>query len=410
MENSKNKINKILKSIPLLRGITDQDAEIIASYLEPLSYPADTNIIQEGSTGQSMFLIVNGSVRVTRGSKDDEVLIGHLYSGSFFGEFSLIDSMPRSANVISNKDVDIFQLTKNNFEKILEKDPNFSSLFYKNCLTETFYRFRNTVANFSFSQHTLHEKTNELDEINKDLSQAKIIQNYFINTKYLDSKKGQSDSIKKSYIYKPCIDIGGDFFNVKELDDNTIAVIIADVSGHGITAALATGVLKSAFNFLITDLGNDPVKFMFALNDHFSTVVANLFATCYYAVINKEKQTIKMVKAGHHHPLFWKSKDNTFVDIQCNGIGLGMMKQANFNMVELEYEKGDKILFFTDGIIEQMDPDEKMFDEINLRNSFKNAIERQTPQILHAIQKDLHIFAKDMPFEDDVTLVLLEML
>ncbi len=402
-------IINILINIPIFQELKREDLEKIVPLLKPITYPSNTRIIKEGARGTSMYVIKKGTVKITRtGSDGEEIFIGNQYSGSYFGEFSLIDNLPRSAHVTSIEDTEIFQLSKQDFDKLLYENDMIAKNFYKNCLTETFSRFRDTVSNFTFSQHNLKEKSAELDEINKDLSLAKKLQGYFINTDYLEKEQISENYIKHSYIYHPCIAIGGDFLNVVNPDMDQISIIIADVQGHGIAAALATGALKSAFSIKIQELYEKPIELMKFLNKHFIDVISQLFATCYYASINTNKRKIVMAKAGHHHPLFWKKRLNDFIEIQCMGTGLGIIAEPKFGQVELDYEAGDKILFFTDGIIEQMNDKKEMYSKARLESKVGELIQRGEQEILNKLFQDLKEFAQGTQFDDDVTLLLFE--
>ncbi|MFC1670578.1 SpoIIE family protein phosphatase [Spirochaetota bacterium] len=409
MENDKKDIINILTKIQIFKGLEEEELEEIVHLLEPKLYKPDITIFKQGSKGNSMYIIKKGTVNVSKIAENNEKIdIVNLYSGSIFGEFALIDRLPRSANIVTLEETEIFRLKKNDFDKLLQKNKKIANVFYKNCLKETFSRFRNILANFTFSQHTLKVKTDKIIEIDKDLSHAKQIQDFFISTDYLDGESDFSDGLRQSFIYEPCIAIGGDFLNVIKIDDDNIGIIIADVEGHGITAALGTGVLRSALSIILKDLGNKPAELLYFLNNHFCDVLSQLFATCYYAIINKKEKKITFSKAGHPQPLFWKKSLNDFETIDAKGPGLGILADAKFNKVEFDIEKGDKILFFTDGIIEQLNCQNEMFQESRLKENFENLIDDGEKDIVNKLFGQLKEFTGEKDQEDDVTLFLLE--
>ncbi len=398
----------ILSNIPVFNGLDDSELEEIVPLLEPQVYPPDVQIIEEGSTGDSMFIIKKGTVNVSKSENSNEkVNLGNIYSGSYFGELSLIDNLPRSATVRTVDETEIFCLNKSNFDNLLSTNKKIANVFYKNCLNETFSRFRNIVSNFTFSQHILREKTAQLTEIDKDLSSAKEVQNFFLSTDGRSSEK-VFKRIKYTNYYNPCIAIGGDFFNITRLDSGKISIIIADLEGHGITAALGTGVLKSAFSIFLEKLGEKPMELLEFLNRHFYQVINQLYATCYYAVVDEENKKITLAKAGHHHPVFWKKRLDDFQEIECGGIGLGIIPDGKFHQIELTYEEGDKMLFYTDGIIEQMNKKNEMYSKMRLNFMFRELIQNGEKDILEKLVKDMENFSDGMQPEDDVTLLLFE--
>jgi serine phosphatase RsbU (regulator of sigma subunit) len=406
-ENDKD-ILAILSGIPVFNGLDDNELREIVPLLEPQVYPPDVQIIEEGSSGDSMFIIKKGTVNVSKSENSNEkVNLGNIYSGSYFGELSLIDNLPRSASIKSVDETEIFCLSKSNFDKLLSANFKIANVFYKNCLNETFSRFRNIISNFTFSQHILREKTEKLSEIDKDLSSAKEVQDFFLNT----GDRGADNifkGIKFTNYYKPCIAIGGDFFNITKLDSDKISIIIADLEGHGITAALGTGVLKSAFSIVLEKLGEKPVELLEFLNRHFYQVINQLYATCYYAVFDEENKKITLAKAGHHHPVFWKKRLNDFQEVECGGVGLGIVPEGRFHQVEFTYEEGDKMLFYTDGIIEQMNKKNEMYSKMRLNFMFRELIQSGEKDILGKLVKDMENFSDGTQPEDDVTLLLFE--
>lgn len=399
----------ILGNIPVFQGLAEADYAEIMPLLKLEKFSSGVHIIKEGARGDSMCVIISGAVKITKsGEAGEEILLDTFYAGSYFGEFSLVDNMPRSANAISVDETELFRLEKKDFDALLARNGAISSAFYKNCLEETFSRFRNIIANFAFSEHSLRQKSTELEELDRDLSQASQIQSYFINRELLDHEHSFLRNVRHTYLYRPCIAIGGDFLNVAELRPGVASIIIADIMGHGITSALGTGVLKSAYSMIVKELGFRPIQLMKFLNRHFLGVIPHLYATCYYAIIDMRNKKVHLAKAGHHHPLFWKKRRQDFVDIRCQGTGLGLVKKARFGRVSYPLEKGDRILFYTDGIIEQKNPRGQMYTEARLRNIFRDLILRDDGDIVQGIYKDMKSFASKRAIDDDVTLLLLE--
>jgi len=186
------------------------------------------------------------------------------------------------------------------------------------------------------------------------------------------------------------------------------------VMGHGITAALATGSFKSAFSIYIKQFGPRPGFLLKALNDHFyeeilSSANLELFASCLYAYVDTHTRKMRVARAGHHYPILYRKKDDNFVDLSFQGIALGMTVDTEFEQIDLEINPGDKILFFTDGIIEQKDEEGEMYSLDRLRSSFLKGIHDGDPDLLEMIRKDLKTFSGNSDLEDDTTIFLLEL-
>lgn len=409
MPYSEKEITTFLRNIPIFQGLDDRDYREIIPLLTLERYRVADTIIKEGTSGDSMCILAKGAVKISKSAPSgEEIILELLYPGSYFGEFSLVDNMPRSASVACIEESEIFRLEKKDFDALLSRNPSISLAFYKNCLEVTFSRFRTIIANFAFTQHTLREKSSMLDEINRDLELASKIQNYFINRDLLDHEHSFLPGVRHAYLYRPCIEIGGDFVNVTEIGTGVAAIIVADIMGHGITSALGTGVLKSAYSLALKKNARTPVRLMQFINAHFLNVIPQLYATCYYALVDIKRKRMTLAKAGHPDPLFWKKSARAFVEIGCQGTGLGLVREAEFEQVSFPIEKGDAILFYTDGIIEQKNQAGEMYSEARLAGVFRGLIEAGETDIVNMIFNDLLAFAGDRPIDDDITILLLE--
>ncbi|NJN27460.1 MAG: SpoIIE family protein phosphatase [Cyclobacteriaceae bacterium] len=402
-------IVQILQKVPLFSGLDSHSLSAITPLFEAEVFPAKSKILREGEFGDSMFIIANGEVSVTKFSDEGkEILITNMKSGSYFGEVALIDNQPRSANINAENELSVLRLRKSAFEKLLIEDKTFAINFYRNLLNETLERMRETATNLTSSKTVLDQKSTRLDQMDAELSDAKIVQDYFISQDPKTTEIFKQCGIRETYIYKPFLEVGGDFLNLKSFENQQVGFIIADVMGHGISAALATGVLRSAFAIFSKSFGSKPVALMNHLNEHFYEIFTSLFATSYYALIDIGNYTVTLSKGGHMHPLIWQSRTNTLLSVDLPGPGLGIIPKAQFHALTITIEKGDKMLFFTDGIIEQRNYEGEMFSEERLKQLYIKYCQERHENIVQSIYDDFTIFNDHNELQDDITLFLLE--
>ena len=178
--------------------------------------------------------------------------------------------------------------------------------------------------------------------------------------------------------------------------------------GHGISAALATGVLRSGFTIFSKEFGEDPVELMNHLNGHMYEIFTSLYATGYYALVDMNSSTVSLSKGGHMHPLVWKAKSNQLLPIDFPGPGLGIIPKAQFHKLTINIDKGDKVLFFTDGIIEQRNYEGEMFSHDRLEELYIKFCKNKDENIVQSIYSDFNTFCTNQELQDDVTLFLLE--
>jgi len=402
-------IVKILRKVPLFSGLDLQLLAKLTTLFEEESFTPGAKILREGEFGDSMYIIIQGVVDVTKYNEEgNEILITKLKTGSYFGEVALIDNQPRSANINAEEEIKVLRLRKSVFEKMLVEEKTFAINFYRNCLNETLLRMRETATNLTSSKTDLNQKSTRLDQLHADLSDAKTIQDYFISRDQFASKCIEKHHIRQTHIYKPYLEVGGDFMNLMSFSDDKTGFIIADVMGHGISAALATGVLRSGFTIFSKEYGENPVTLMEKLNSHIYEIFTSLFATSYYALLDMETSTVELCKGGHMHPLIWKAQDNHLLEFDLPGPGLGIIPKAKFETLTIDVKKGDKMLFFTDGIIEQRNKNGEMFTHERLEELYIRFCKENEENIVQSIYEEFNKFSQNCELQDDVTLFLLE--
>ncbi len=408
MEIKSSQKTSVLKNLPIFKGLSDSDLSLIAPILKIMTFKSGEVVIHEGDEGDSLFIIRNGSVEVFTTSGDGkEVNLGLLTEGSYFGELSLFDDHPRSATVRTLDHTDFLVLSRGDLDSALSGNHEIENTLYRNTIMETFGRFRNVITNFTFSQHHLSSSTDIINEINRDLRTATEIQEYFIRAED-DDDINLKHGISRSFIYLPSKAIGGDFISTMNDAEGNICAIIADVEGHGISASLVTGVLKSAFSFLVPVYGKNPDLFMYNLNKHLCGMLNRLYATCYYAYINVNNNTVSFAKAGHHHPLFWRESEKRFEDIEVPGPLLGLLEETEYGTKTYQLSPGDKILFYTDGIIEERGADSVMFGTEHLEEAFEKAIVEKISPAIEYLIIELNRYIDKNTYDDDITLLLYE--
>ncbi len=202
-------------------------------------------------------------------------------------------------------------------------------------------------------------------------------------------------------------EVGGDFYDFFMLDEKRLAMIVADVSGKGITAALymmnAKALLKE---FLHTC--DDPAEAFVRANAELCTNnQAHMFLTAFLAILDTTTGELLCVNAGHNPPA-WKHDgcDWELLRIK-HSIALGVSKKAKYTAVPLRLLPKDRLLLYTDGVTEAMSSTHEQFGEARLLN-FLNHLPATNEELLTYIRHELNIFANGTPQSDDITLLSLD--
>jgi sigma-B regulation protein RsbU (phosphoserine phosphatase) len=238
----------------------------------------------------------------------------------------------------------------------------------------------------------------------KDIDFAKYIQHSIL------PKDGiYKDMVKIYSKYIPSEMLGGDVFDIVEIDDENIGIYIADVSGHGITASMMTMFIKQTLKNL-GKKASDPVYTLNYLNSRYHELQLDDFyyITIFYGVYNKKSRKITMSNGGHNcMPIIFK-KDGV-EEIFLPGLPVcSLYLKAKYEYYTLKLEKGDKLLFYTDGVTEARGKDRAVYGNKIMQVAVRNK-NCQSDEIIENILKDVMKFC-DKDVNDDIAIMMIEVL
>ncbi len=212
---------------------------------------------------------------------------------------------------------------------------------------------------------------------------------------------------------QPAREVGGDYYDFIQLDDQRLAIIVGDVSGKGIPAALYATKLQTLFETL-TPLYDSPKDILISINRSISLRLnKKFFMTAVLAIIDLEQRSLKLARAGHNPPIFRRSGKKEPSLLKPAGIGIGLDKGSVFEKElrekNIELQVGDILVFYTDGITEAMNERKEQFEEMRLAGLVADMGEAGAAEIKDNIVRNLHGFCNRAFLDDDATLVVLKM-
>jgi len=375
ISNKRKNLRQLLSTIPIFEGMSDKDYNLIMPLLVPIKQPQGTVILNQGDDGDCMFIIKEGSVKITRKKEGAEVTIGTLDKGSFFGELSLIDNLPRSASIITLDEASLFRLNRHDFAKLIEENNDIALKFYNNCLRETFFRFRGIIAQFTSSQVVLNTKSEVLEKFNEELVVAQKYHSYFISKK-LNEDYVPGSTLKQKFYFKQCATVGGNYCDLFTLSENKVSIILADAHDQGAKAITATSIFKSTSEIIYKQLGHDSARFIKYMNRHLIKTTGDITASMTYGILNSDERTLTCCTAGLIYPLLIDKERNEITEVESVGDELGYNKDNQYHEVSVPIKSGREILFYTTGAISAIGAQNKdEFLEIILHHITKNDLE-----------------------------------
>lgn len=243
-----------------------------------------------------------------------------------------------------------------------------------------------------------------LEELEEELILSRQIQKSMI-----PAVLPEIPGIRLSSIYVPSRKIGGDLFNVFQLDEDRVIFHILDVSGHGVPAALISAMAKISFQAQLRNL-DSLTNVMFRVNQEImNTTPPEYYLTSFMAVMNLKTRMLFYTNASHTPPILFNSKNRTLTDLRTNGLFVGLVKNNEYEEKSIQLEPGDKFFLFTDGIYEIFDSDMNQYGRQRLKDFILKHIDYEGKVLLNELIKDQDKFLKNKSRDDDITGLAVEL-
>ena len=267
----------------------------------------------------------------------------------------------------------------------------------------------------------LEEKLHELDHVllqrdtlteqneifRHELSLAQQVQQSMLPQRHT-AMNGVSIAAK----YLPALEIGGDFYDIQPLADDHLAILLADMTGHGVQAALSTVLLKIGFSpFANTSAG--PVEILNGINSVLcrglpKDLPSSIFAAAAVVTIDMRNARCRIANAGLPHPLQLKRAQGEVERITANGMVLGIFDDAMYvpsEEYELQLHEGDALLLYTDGLNEAVNREGELFEIGLIRQTMLDHADCSGAEIIDRLIDAVKSFSKPDHAWDDLTLL-----
>lgn len=324
------------------------------------------------------FILESAPQHVKRALSDahvepQELLIPMLVKGQLLG--FLIFSLPGGSSGFNNK--------QRHFAAILAKQ---AALALENAL--------------------LYDELREQERFKRELEIAREVQRRLLPAELPDITGFQFDGV-----CYPAQEVGGDYYDFFHLDEKHIGVVIADVSGKGISASFYMAELKGMMSSISTRYYS-PRELLIELNSRlYNSLERRVFATMIYGVIDVESRQFTFARAGHNS-LLYKAVDGRCELITPSGIGLALESGKEFDKsleeVVLPLNMGDTLVLFTDGITEAMNAQKDLFGEERLLKSVRFNGTGDAVELRNCILKAVEKFVEGAHQQDDLTMIVVK--
>lgn len=237
----------------------------------------------------------------------------------------------------------------------------------------------------------------------KDMEIAKTIQ-----MAALPGEPPTSPNFRLSASTTPAREVGGDFYDFFPVDRGRIAVLVADVSGKGITAALYMMTAKTLIKDTLQAERDVAVALTKVNADLSRNNPANMFLTAWVGVLDLETGMVEFVNAGHNPPIVRRANGSAEWITDKSGPVLAFMEKVSYRSHAFALAPGDTLFLYTDGVTEAMDTKEELFGDARLMETFAVAPSGEPDRLCRLVRTVVTAFAAGMPPADDLTVLAVE--
>jgi PAS domain S-box-containing protein len=242
----------------------------------------------------------------------------------------------------------------------------------------------------------------ERERIEQELRIARLIQQTLL-PKTLPELSGYDVAA----YYQPAREVGGDFYDLFELEGGRLGLVVGDVTDKGIPAALVMATTRTMLRVSAQRLF-PPAEVLKRTNEALvPDIPPNMFITCLYAILDTESGRLVYANAGHDPP-YLRHNGSDVEELRARGMPLGLMPEMEYEEKEITLERGESVLFYSDGLVEAHDSHHEMFGFPKLQGLVGTHRSGGSSLIDFLLSELTHFAGEDWEQEDDITLVTLE--
>jgi sigma-B regulation protein RsbU (phosphoserine phosphatase) len=249
--------------------------------------------------------------------------------------------------------------------------------------------------------------TNEhrLLSIETELETARQIQ-----SSILPAKAPELENIRIAASYQPMTAVAGDFYQFVRSDNRHLGILVADVSGHGIPAALISSMIKVAMQS-VTVHAHDPAQVLGGLNRILCSEAHGQFVSAAYVWIDTQSRNLLYSAAGHPPLLCWRNATGELQRVESNGLLFGVEADSEYPVCSVPLEPSDRFLLCTDGVTETENGAGEAFGDLQLERVVRNSRLQPASELLCQVLSELQRWRPAaVNQQDDITLIVVDIL
>jgi len=248
-----------------------------------------------------------------------------------------------------------------------------------------------------------HYSDEERRRLESELELSQVVQRALLPQRVPDIR-----GVELAAFSRPSEIIGGDYFDFFQFRDGTHGLVIADVSGHGVSAGMLMSSLQTAIRTMAPD-ANSPAEILERINRFYiHNINFTTFVTVFLAQFDPVTLTLTYVNAGHNPPAVRRRVNSAITWLKPTAPAVGIAEDFHARMETIGFSEGDSLLLYTDGVTEVLNIRNEQFGQERLAELVQQHANRTAPDLLQAVRQAVSAFGGDRPLMDDVTMVALK--
>lgn len=346
--------------------------------------PAGEIVFRTGDYADKAYVVYEGVLRLTQG--DDEIDV--LATGDLFGEMGMVENRPRNSTVTAVTDSILIPIDRRRFAALVRQHPGFATRV------------------MAIISSRLARRTEA--EVKRRALKRELAIGHKMQLSLLPQSTPQIPGWQFATYYQTAWQVGGDFYDFITLEDNAaeICLVIADVSGKGVPAALYMAVARTLIR-AESNKGESPAQVLEQVNEHIlGDTRSPLFLSALYAILNVKTGLLRYASAGHSAPLCRRQRSGAVEELPASGYLLGAFADASFSEEETLLNEGDALVLYTDGVTEARDVEGRFFGEERLKSAVAAAGGCSAEELVQSIVSAVNSFSGTMQQTDDQTILV----
>jgi sigma-B regulation protein RsbU (phosphoserine phosphatase) len=403
-----------LRRVPLFADLPIEEIEHLATTFHPSVYDANTLLFREGDLGDHFYVVLAGTIAIIKAmGTPEERLVGLRGPGEFVGEMSLLNQDGlRTASVLVHEDARVIELTRADFDMLLHRYPAMAYSMLQ--VLSTRLRASNDAA-----IQDMHEKNRRLEQAYAELqaAQARLIEQEALARELKLAREIQESMLPQHLPRLPGFElsarmlaarmIGGDFYDVLPLGADRLGLVVGDVSGKGVPAALFMALTCSLLRAEASRT-ESPEETLRAVNRHLLTYFTHsMFVTVLFGILDRATRRFDFARAGHDLPLILDSRGAQQSFILGRGHPLGLFPNPALDVQTAVLPPGGLMLLYSDGATEAMNQEYELFGVERIVETVRQRLDASAQHLCAHVLATLAAYCGDAPQSDDITLLVL---